>query len=112
VILLFYFGLENTNELKCEKLTTKPWNYTRDFNELKICCMDDTTVIAEQNLIIATRDGSINSLRFSENKNILYLPVQVSENFPRLLTYSASNCSIKQVSKENFAGLKNLIALF
>jgi Leucine-rich repeat (LRR) protein len=42
------------------------------------------------------------------NSKITHLPVGVVEAFPSLIGYSATLCSIKIVSKENFVGLKQL----
>jgi Leucine-rich repeat (LRR) protein len=54
------------------------------------------------------RDTAIRGIDFFGNSKISYLPVKINEAFPNLLGYSAGNCSIKTISKENFEGLSNL----
>lgn len=66
------------------------------------------TTIDEVNVIISTNDNTVKALELETNKNIFFLPVKVAENFPNLVGYSAWECSLKEISKENFAGLNKL----
>lgn len=57
-------------------------------------------------------DYSIQFISFVFNKKILFLPIRVAENFPNLLIYHATFCSIKTVQKVNFKDLSRLRWLF
>lgn len=48
----------------------------------------------------------------SNNKNHVYLPVNISEALPNLEGYIAAHCSIKEISMENFRGLNKLKTLY
>lgn len=79
----------------------------------KTCFMNDTAVINFNDFAISSvQDESIARLDFFTNRNIFYLPVNVSESFPKLSFYNAQNCSIKAISKENFEGLFELKKLY
>lgn len=109
MFLLSLFAVFNSitsNEISCEKEGLHDW----DFNvaKVKTCFMDKTTLINQTNVTIANVDDSFKGLSFEGNKNIRFLPVQVAEKIPNLLTYNARKCSVEDVSKENFKGLNKL----
>lgn len=78
---------------------------------MKTCFMAETTSIDEKSVSISTRDDSIVALSFEGNKNIFYLPILTAQKFKNLLGYSASYCSIKEISKRNFEKLGELEVL-
>lgn len=53
-------------------------------------------------------DETITGLAFKENKKILFLPVLTSRIYPNLIVFSAMDCSLTSVSKENFQNLRKL----
>lgn len=63
---------------------------------------NDTTIV---------EDAEIGALVFSNNENILLLPVQLAISFPELEFYFASKCSIKTIAKINFKGLRAVTLL-
>lgn len=50
----------------------------------------------------------VDSLDFSFNENISYLPTGLRRVFPELKSIDADFCSIRVILRDNFAGLKNL----
>jgi hypothetical protein len=57
---------------------------------------------------ISSRNEAVKGLVFQNNKNIFYLPENVAEKFPNLFEYAALNCSIENVLRQHFSGLKRL----
>lgn len=51
------------------------------------------------------KDESILGVRFYDNKNIFYLPVDVYKSYPNLVIYFGHSCNIKFLFKENFEHL-------
>lgn len=80
---------------------------------LKTCFMQHSTVVDAPDFIISTpRDETVEGLRFTHNKNIFFLPTETAKTFPNLIMYSAWNCSIKVVKKENFKNLNTIVAIY
>lgn len=78
-------------------------------HEATSCCiMDVASVIKSTEVTISERDDEIDGIDFSENKNILYLPVLVHEKLPNLIAYYAYHCSVREISKRNFEKLDRL----
>lgn len=70
--------------------------------------MDRTTSIDAKDSTILTRDDSIGGLWLYSNKKIQFLPIRVGEKFPNLMGIFAGDCSINEISRENFKGLNKL----
>jgi hypothetical protein len=99
-------------ELKKKKLTCESYSeytWTETVGILSTCVMDKITSIDEPGAAIANdRSETVNGLNFFENKNIFYLPENVTANFPNLIAYGASMCNVKTIAKKNFKGLNKL----
>lgn len=78
---------------------------------LKMCSVEKSQTISSLRVTFANIDDSVKALNFIGNQKISYLPVNVDVNFPNLLFYVVSHCSIQKVAKINFAKLKELIGL-
>lgn len=102
----------NAKEIYCEKVENYEWFYS--LREQKTCFMNEVTKIDSQDfLIIVSRgDETVKGLRFAENKNISYLPVDIYKSFPGLLGIDATSSSVKSIKKENFHFLYNLTLLW
>jgi Leucine-rich repeat (LRR) protein len=50
----------------------------------------------------------ITGLSFEGNKKIIFLPVNLYENFPNLFGIDASDCAVRQISNKNFQRLNRL----
>lgn len=97
-------------QVSCEKLKSDSF---QDYQaKVKKCWMTQTTAIESLFYTIVNSDEMVTSLDFTNNKKILYLPINVYKNFPELDTYEAGYCLIKEIKKTNFANLKNLHWLF
>jgi Leucine rich repeat len=108
------FGLFKNIEagqVQCETIGCGDWGPDAAGSP-NTCWMHETTVIDQKNMTIANRDGAVRGLSLWINKKIHYLPIGVKEAFPHLEFISAGQCSVKEVSKENFAGLTSLKALW
>jgi Leucine-rich repeat (LRR) protein len=106
ILIVKAFCILEAKEISCESVLELDLWVTG--KTVKSCQIEEATVINTQDVTIASSDKSITGLYMSENKKIVLLPVRVDEVFPNLLAYSAERCSIKEISKENFAGLTNL----
>lgn len=73
---------------------------------------DSTSILNFDSKLSSEVDKSVTGLNFDGNKKIFYLPVLISQKFPNLIAYTASNCSIDSISKENFQDLKKLKILY
>jgi Leucine rich repeat len=96
-------------KISCEKVEIDHWIPPVEL--VKTCKMLETTVIDDNNVNISRRDETVNGLRFDWNKKIAFLPVRLNDTFPNLIGYSVMACSIKEVSKKNFEGLRKLVLL-
>lgn len=105
---MFFELFENAEakQVSCESVGKNAWGF--GIGSVKTCFMERTTVIDEDNVSISTFDENIGGLLFRRNKKIIFLPVKVAEAFPNLELYSAWDCSVTQISRENFAGLRKL----
>ena len=90
------------DQVSCER------NNRRNLRSSKTCRMSGTTEINTADTTIATRDESIERLAFNHNRNIKFLPIEVSEKFPNLMGLEAGDCSLTTISKENFKDLTKL----
>lgn len=95
--------IATAKEVYCEYIVEVLWG--DHVGTAKMCRMYYTTSIDAPNATISKRDDSITGMQFFNNKNIQYLPIEVSEKFPNLLIHDATLCSIKEISRINFEGL-------
>lgn len=86
------------------------WMISSDAGSL--CMLDRFISIKEPNVMISNHDESVFGLWFDSNREILNLPIEVAAQFINLLGYSASGCSVKEISYENFKGLTQLNELW
>lgn len=92
-------------EVSCESISDSFWT----FSTQKTCFMSNVTRIYSYGFKISSaKDEKIAALRFDGNKQVLFLPVGVNEQFPNLAFLRADHCSIRTISKENFKDLKKL----
>lgn len=85
--------------------------YGHTQEKLLACEVKTQRLVHRGTKIVSARDEIVEALDFGHNKNIFLLPVNAAEVFPNLKEYSAAYCSLKAVSKINFANLRRLVAL-
>lgn len=96
-ILVAVVKLEGA-EIDCERI--------EHFKTKKCCFLDKLTVIKEVNLTFSGLENpDVETIFFSGNKKIEFLPVNVYKKFPNLKSYYAGEASIKEISTLNFAKL-------
>lgn len=108
VLLIIKLGqpASATGSISCETLGTDSWYR---IGALRSCRMRGNTSITSDSFIVnSSADSSVLGMTFYSNKNIFYLPIRVSENFPNLVAFGAGYCSIKALYKSNFKNLFNL----
>lgn len=94
----------DSKEVFCERY--------RDFDLYETCYMDTNTIIDSDNFVVGDlKDEDVGAVISNRNKKIEYLPLQIYKQFPNLYLYLASECAIKQISKENFEKLNRLTVL-
>lgn len=74
----------------------------------KTCFMESTVIDSTCFLIATHRDETVEGFDAFGNRNLEYLPNNLGEKFSNLLFLQAGDCSIKEIFKENFSGLKRL----
>lgn len=99
--------------LYATKLKTISCEYISSFDYksktfIKECYMFNTSSIDALDTIFFTRDNAMESVAMDHNKKIFYLPLKIGDAFINLVTLRAGNCSIKEVSRQNFIGSRNL----
>lgn len=96
-----------SSEVPCKRIGSSGWS----FGVVKTCYI--TGLAESSDLEISTpRDETVEALWIGENVNISLLPTETFEKFPNLLGYSANNCSVKSVKKENFQNLNSLKKIY
>lgn len=108
IFLLKCFSSVEAKEISCEIVVEA---YFGEVDAVKTCFMQYSTSIDDLNVTFSFYDEMVEGLNFNHNKNISFLPVQVAKKLPNLLSYCALNCSIKEISKENFVNLTMLKTL-
>lgn len=114
IILLLALNLfarqTSANEISCEKIESPDrWGHGGPY---KSCILKTTPIISRGLTIASSQDNSITGLNLWKNRDVSYLPVGVHEKFVNLLGYSAGYCSIKSISKANFANMRKLQVLY
>jgi hypothetical protein len=108
LIGLILLNTTTANEVPCEAIKQREWEWTID-NFIKTCFMDDETIIDGDNFTISSPISTkVSGLLLEHNQNVKFLPVKVAETFPNILGISAFDCKIKQISKANFENLHKL----
>lgn len=76
----------------------------------KRCHFNSSVVISSSDTSIAeTKDESVDALFvINYNLNVKFLPVNVYAKFPNVKSIQAVGCSIKEISRKNFANLDQL----
>lgn len=97
-----------SKQVSCEKIAPIAW---RHVGYQKTCIIKQTE-LEFNNITIGTRDESIVGLNFGDNKKVSFLPKDINKIFPTLFVYGAHGCSIKSISKHDFADMGWLKALF
>lgn len=111
LLLLKVFSCQQTEKrITCEQIQNVEWLWS-SAGKQKTCSMNETTRIDSNGFKFISVDGSIGGLRFTNNKEIFYLPTGLDESFPNLLIYTAAYCSINTISRENFKNLRKLSGL-
>lgn len=77
-----------------------------------LCYMEKKSRILATGYEIETRKfDHVIGIIFDYNLNIYYLPEKVNKKFPNLQGISAEKCSVKMISRNNFAKLPSLSVL-
>lgn len=99
------------NEGRCESFENQSW--ISPFGTLKTCLMEGVTSIDNSNFEISSGpDETVTGLGLKTNKKIKFLPVRIALKFPELVGFSAYECSLTLISRENFRGLRKLRILY
>lgn len=95
--------------VKCIKVGEENFGNWTMVEPVKTCFMDVQTTIDSKGFSINERTANATyGLMMNYNKNIQYLPEDITEVFPYLMAYAAAHCAIEEIYKENFDGLTNL----
>lgn len=95
------FNEINLVEVPCESY--------QEYDEYETCVMTERTSITSTNFAIADlKDDDVEAIIFDGNRAIEYLPFRIFVQLPEICIYKASQCSIKQVTMENFENLYRL----
>lgn len=96
----------------CEEIKNYDWSLS-GVGTQKTCDMKTATAIGLPGVAIsAARDDTVGAIYFDHNRRIRFLPEDPAAHFPKLLLYTASNCSIEAIFKSNFRDLDLLQQLY
>lgn len=99
-----------TSDNHCENRAEILPRLSANSNATNSCNFDNSLSIEDPDFRFKSVYNSVvHELQFSQNQNVLYLPVGVAKTFPKLRIIFARSCSIKAVKKENFAKLEDLV---
>jgi Leucine-rich repeat (LRR) protein len=74
--------------------------------------MNTTTSISTPSTMISSQeDRKTKLLTFNGNRKIQFLPIKIYQTFPDLKEIDANECSVREISVENFRHLKQLMKL-
>jgi leucine-rich repeat and immunoglobulin-like domain-containing nogo receptor-interacting protein len=99
VIVFQTFYQIETKQISCEFIQIFDYRHK---TAVKECHMFYTTSIESPNITMFTRDNSMETLAMEHNKKIFYLPNKIGDAYPNLIILRAANCSIKEISRQNF----------
>jgi hypothetical protein len=100
-------SLVNTQQIDCETVQTRT-SYVSSVL-LKTCRVDQNTVVdSETYFFTAEPDVEMTEVWTDGNMNIQYLPKNIFEKFPNLISLSAASCSLKLVNKDNLQYLSSI----
>jgi Leucine rich repeat len=96
----------------CNRIATDDWSERSGGNGriFETCFMNETS-IETIGVDISQSNESVTGLILNGNKKIFYLPENVPKSFPNLTVYFAINCSISNISSQNFKGMDKLTDL-
>lgn len=110
IVVLTAMLESKADEVSCDFIENLNWSiYPGGFETCSM--MTNVKIHTPDTSIASNYDDEFEAIQFDENHEIKFLPVNVSEHFPNLIGISAWKCSIKTISKKNFEGLTQLIAL-
>lgn len=109
LLLIGYTSSATAEEISCELFGEEHWP---TIGKQKTCFMNGSIAIESLAIRISVRDKDVKALILNHNKKIKFLPVDVPNTYPELQIYSALNCSIRTISKENFKGMSKLVILW
>lgn len=123
---MLQFSAFSAKEVNCESVQTRRVNEMKKIL-LKTCRMDETTVIDSDDFVFQKTDETINEVYTDYNFLIQYLPRNMYEQYPKLVSirylflvhillvftlvcafFSVWYCSLLAVSKDNFQKLTKL----
>lgn len=88
------------------------WLWEGDDNPLITCSINQATRWDSRTVIAPTSyDNHTRGLRIVNNKNLKFIPKNLSHLFPNLRRISLSNSSIESIAQYDFEGLKNVRSL-
>lgn len=77
------------------------------------CEMNDYTAIEDLGYsVLDPCNEKVDTMDFSHNQKIEFLPKSPHQIFPNLATYEANSCAIKEITKMNFQNLHRLKGIF
>lgn len=105
-------GLSNTVSGACDKKGTQIACEEISSQE-KFCKMRNYTIIRDITYTISDPfNEKVETMSFSNNRNIEFLPILLHQTFPNIYIFSASRCAIKEISKGNFENLVQLDSIY
>ena len=92
-------------QIRCSMLSQHSSRFGRT---TKMCSIITEAIQSEDCAIDAKEDSAVEEFKMANNDKIRFLPQNVAEKFPELLTYGAHNCTIKFLNGKHFRNLRKL----
>lgn len=100
-------------QINATRVTCESVDYEVELGTPTTCFLngESTTINSDETTIFAATGSDVRSMFLASNKNIFFLPVNISESFQNLLILDASDCSLTKIAKINFSYLGKLLTL-
>jgi hypothetical protein len=106
-LFIFVDAQAAAQSVGCERVENFDW----DIGNLKCYMNNQTSIDGKGFNISSSRDENVKAMYMNGNKKIIFLPDSPADVFPDLEMYSALDCAIKEITRENFRGLMKLKVL-
>lgn len=107
-VCFFAAASTETKVITCEYYSASEFN---QLYHLRTCWARKKPITSKGFLFTTEPDETVPEVTLSNNKQTLFLPDRLDENFPNLTAYWARSCSIHTITRKNFQNLRRLMLL-
>lgn len=109
ILLVIIFALIEKNgkvSAFCQKVEALEWGTEKPKLET---CLFNNSMDSPYMRLPGSLNGSIEAFSMQNSSNSFYLPMEIHKAFPKLIVYVVKFCPIKEISRNNFRNLHELV---